>query len=266
MATFIRICQWDEFQHYKDRDPPWIKLHRKLLTSETWVTLDDASRVLAVALMLLAAGTDNKIPANPEYLTRVAYLNSAPDWRPLVNVRFIDLIDENGKPLATASTPIATDTECSSEERQIRSDQRRSDTSAAAPPARKVSRETSTDPDWWLDFKLAYPNRAGDPNWRGAHKAANARISEGHDPRDFLDGAKRYARFCEGTGKLGTEFVQQASTFLGPRKPFLLPWIPPTEPENAMDEIMRRAGRLPATTPLYDSTVIEHDDPSRISN
>ena len=258
MAQFIRICQWEEFQHYKDRDPPWIKLHRKLLTSRTWVTMDDASRVLAIALMLLAAGTENKIPADGAYLTRVAYLNTEPDWRPLLNIDFIELIDENGKLLARASASQAPATECYSE---AEADQRqiRSDTSAAKPPARKrVSRETPDDPDWFLDFKLSYPSRAGDSNWRGAKHAGRARIAEGHTPGEFLAGAKRYAEYCTATGQEGTQFVQQASRFLGPSKPFLLPWLPPKKPENATDAIMRRAGR--SAEPLFDSTVIEHDD------
>jgi hypothetical protein len=89
-----------------------------------------------------------------------------------------------------------------------------------------VSRDHS-DPEWLLDFKLAYPERAGDPKWRSAVKAASARLDEGHTTQEFIDGAKRYATFCEATGKVGTEYVKQASTFLGPDKPFLLPWKPP---------------------------------------
>jgi hypothetical protein len=99
--TFIRIKEWQKYQHYKERNPPWIKLHRGTLSSETWVTLDDASRVLAVALMLLAAEKGNRIPAKPDYLKRVAYLHSEPDLRPLVEVGFIELTEENGESAST---------------------------------------------------------------------------------------------------------------------------------------------------------------------
>lgn len=99
------------------------------------------------------------------------------------------------------------------------------DTSADKPPTR-VSRETS--PEWLLDFKLAYPARAGDQGWRRAVKAANARIAEGHTPDEFIEGAKRYGAHCATLGKVGTEFVKQAATFLGPDKPFLEPWTAPT--------------------------------------
>ena len=127
MPQFLRIREWKRFQHYKDRDPPWIKLHRELLTSQTWVSLDDASRVLAVALMLLAAGTDNNNPADAAYLKRVAYLNGEPDWIPLLRTQFVELVDEIGNPLALASTALAKRTECSSEESRGEAEQRRAE-------------------------------------------------------------------------------------------------------------------------------------------
>lgn len=115
-----------------------------------------------------------------------------------------------------------------------------------SPKTRTVSREA--DAEWFLDFKLAYPQRSGDPNWRGAQRAANARMREGHSPADFIEGAKRYAEFCRITGKVGTEYVKQAATFLGPDKSFLQPWSPPaTKADNrlagnlsAAEEFMRR--------------------------
>lgn len=100
------------------------------------------------------------------------------------------------------------------------------DTSAGKPPTR-VSRET--DPGWLLDFKLAYPARVGDQGWRRAVKAANARLAEGHTSDEFIAGAKRYSDHCKALGKVGTEFVKQAATFLGPDKPFLEHWTVPTK-------------------------------------
>jgi uncharacterized protein YdaU (DUF1376 family) len=117
-------------------------------------------------------------------------------------------------------------------------------TSASATPTRtKVSRVT-VDQGWMLHFKLAYPNRAGDQGWRKAERAANARIAEGHTPEEFIAGAKRYASFCQSTEKTGSEFVQQAATFLGPGKPFLLPWHPPPKVEqlSPVERVLRANG------------------------
>ncbi len=230
---YLRIKEWERFQHYHDRSPPWIKLHRELLTSRTWVSLNDASRVLAIACMLLASATDNRIPADAGYLKRVAYLNSDADWSELVSTEFLELVDESSQVKAAASKVLANDTKRSSEERREETEQRRGEEITRA---RGVSRETSAN--WMLDFKLAYPDRAGDQGWGKAVRAANARIAEGHTAFEFITGAKRYAAFCEATGKLGSEYVKQACTFLGPDKPFLLPWHPPPKAENASERIL----------------------------
>ena len=71
---------------------------------------------------------------------------------------------------------------------------------------------------------MVYPKRSGGQRWERAIKAANARIKQGATFSAMLEGAKRYAAFCEATGKTGTEFVMQAATFLGPDEPFLHTW------------------------------------------
>lgn len=103
MSGFIRVVNWDKMQHYKDRSPPWIKLHRDLLTSETWVSSSNDDRVLAIAIMMLAADTDNRIPASPRYIQRRAYLDNAPDLSGLLALNFIEIIEEKDD----ASTPLA---------------------------------------------------------------------------------------------------------------------------------------------------------------
>jgi hypothetical protein len=125
MSAFYRIVEWDKYQHYKDRDPPWIKLHRDTLTSRTWVNCDDRARVLALACMLIAAGTDNKIPADPEFLKRRAYLNKEPDFAPLVASGFVELVNDDNT-VADASKVEQTQasaTKCSSEERRDREEE-----------------------------------------------------------------------------------------------------------------------------------------------
>jgi len=46
---------WHVFQHYKDRCPPWIKLHRDLLNDREFMRLPVASKALAPLLWLLAS-------------------------------------------------------------------------------------------------------------------------------------------------------------------------------------------------------------------
>jgi hypothetical protein len=55
-----RIRKWDDFQHYRDRSPPWIKLHRQLLDNREWAALSgDASKMLVECWLIASEG---KIP------------------------------------------------------------------------------------------------------------------------------------------------------------------------------------------------------------
>lgn len=87
-----RVKNWDHFQHYRDRNPPWIKLHYELLSSSDWVMLDDASRVLAIACMLIASRNKGEIDGSESgltYLKRVAYLNKPPNLKALILCGFL---------------------------------------------------------------------------------------------------------------------------------------------------------------------------------
>lgn len=56
---------WDSFQHYKDRKPAWIKLHRDLLDNFEFHCLPIASKALAPCLWLLASEYEGgNIPAD----------------------------------------------------------------------------------------------------------------------------------------------------------------------------------------------------------
>jgi hypothetical protein len=52
---------WDNFQHYKHRSPPWIKLHRNLLDDMHYQRLPIASKALAPMLWLLASESNSGV-------------------------------------------------------------------------------------------------------------------------------------------------------------------------------------------------------------
>jgi len=51
----LRPKNWNEFQHYKRRHPPWVKLHKRLLDNFEFQSLPLASKALAPMLWLLAS-------------------------------------------------------------------------------------------------------------------------------------------------------------------------------------------------------------------
>ena len=52
---------WAVFQHYKDRCPPWIKLHRDLLNDRVFMRLPLASKAIAPLMWLLASESKDGI-------------------------------------------------------------------------------------------------------------------------------------------------------------------------------------------------------------
>jgi hypothetical protein len=88
----FRVRNWEKFQHYKDRNPPWIKLHTELLDNYEFSRLQDASKLLALCIWMLAARSDNQIPADPEWIQRRCNLKGKPDLDPLFSGNFIEWI------------------------------------------------------------------------------------------------------------------------------------------------------------------------------
>lgn len=66
-------------------------------------------------------------------------------------------------------------------------------------------------------FWQAYPWRYGTNSRAGAASRFGALAKSGIDPGALIDGARRYARQCAARGIVGTEFVQQATTWLCPK-------------------------------------------------
>jgi len=81
-----------------------------------------------------------------------------------------------------------------------------------------------------------YPDRNGsNPKWK-AQQCWRARkkmaLIPAREETKMLEGVKRYATWCQATGKTGTEMVMQATRFLGPGREYDAKWEAPTpEPE-----------------------------------
>jgi hypothetical protein len=206
---YIVVKEWKIYQHYKDRNPPWIKLHRELLTSNTWVTMDDASRVLAIAIMLLAAATGNRIPADPAYLMRVAYLNKKPDWSKLLQVGFIEIIGENETVQADASTALAG----------------ASVLQADARPEKRREEERREDIVQFDEFWNSYPRRQARRNAEAAYRSALKRASHG----EILQGLKGYAFATD------PKFIPLAATWLNGDR-----WRDEPPPDGGGDKFVLR--------------------------
>lgn len=125
MTAIITIKAWERFQHYKDRSAPWVKLHRDMLTSESWVLGTDLSRVVQLASMMLAPRYGNQIPYRFDLCKKVMSLDCTEAQftkaiQHLVETEFLEIQElpsEEKLVVQSASSALA---KCSSEERENR--------------------------------------------------------------------------------------------------------------------------------------------------
>jgi hypothetical protein len=100
MAKFFRIRNFERFQHYKDRNPPWIRLYGALWRDRAFFRLPDAVKAHLIGLFALAARLDNRIPDDPEWLAHELCASEPIDFGALVASGF--LIPEDPASVAQA--------------------------------------------------------------------------------------------------------------------------------------------------------------------
>ena len=101
-------------------------------------------------------------------------------------------------------------------------------------PLRSTAKSaTKTEPDATQEhfdlFWSTYPKRAGSNPKATALKSYTKLLKDNHEADVILAGVKRYAKFCEATDKIRTEYVMLAATFLNQMcflDDFLLPDAP----------------------------------------
>lgn len=103
MSTITPVG-WNDFQHYKDRSPSWIKLHRKYLDDYSFHSMQDASKALAPMLWLLASEYDGgQIPFDLDMLAfrlRTSKEKLAQSVKELIDKGFFDLEQDASELLA----------------------------------------------------------------------------------------------------------------------------------------------------------------------
>lgn len=236
MAQWLTIKNWSEFQHYKDRNPPWIKLHRALLDDYAFAALPDAQKAHLVLLWLFAASqAGGRIPNDAPFLSRKLGTTEQIELEALVAAGF--LIPEQ-----TASDAIAECKQGASEALAL-ARSRESESESEVNPCAIAShcKDGKEDPEGFSDCWKAYPKRSGGNSRKEASKAYRARLKTGVLPADMLAGVKRYAAYIRGTGKEGTAYVKQASTFFGAGEHWREPWTLPAGVPGKSHEPAERA-------------------------
>ncbi len=171
---------WKSFQHYKERTPSWIKLHKGLLTDFTFNRLPLASRALAPMLWLLASEyEDGAITASQEEIAfrlHVTDKDLSEALRPLIDSGFF-IASEPLAECKQAAIPEKRDIEQNIDKRERKEE------------TREVA--LSFDPVEFHIFWEDWPNKVGKP---AAVKALAAARKRGAPFGEIMDGVRNYIR------------------------------------------------------------------------
>lgn len=147
---YLKVRNWDRWQSYRrDRgQPPWIKVHRRLMRNPEWVALSDSERGQLVAIWLLAADHDGDIPASPELVEKLCFMDTAPNINKFIDLGFICQNDANMTPERRQDvTPKA--------KAEAKAEAEKTSQPSAAPPSKKSKKTQKT-------FDLKYDENIAD--------------------------------------------------------------------------------------------------------
>lgn len=113
---YFSVKNLGHYQHYKHRRPTWVKLYRSTMESYDFGRLQDASKWLALGMILLASETANHIPDDAIWIQRRLQMTTQPDFAELLSAGFVERYDDASKLLASCYQNGVTETETETEE------------------------------------------------------------------------------------------------------------------------------------------------------
>lgn len=108
---YLSIKNLEKHQHYKDRRPPWIKLHAEVLDDYAFTCLQDASKAHLMLLWVLASRMENRIPYDLAWITQKLGANVPVDLEELILQGFIEVSQDDSVSLASRKQSAMPETE-----------------------------------------------------------------------------------------------------------------------------------------------------------
>jgi len=204
----IKIKNWENFQHYKNRKPPWIKLYRELLDNMEWRALSDFPARLLVELWLLAAENQGEIDLD----------STALSWRLRLASNKLAKIDDALQELVTHGfITIASNMLAPCKQHAIPETERETE-----------KRQSKMGVQAFLMFWGAYPRKAGKAQAKNSFKR--------HKCAEIVDqiiAALEWQAKTEQWTRDGGKYIPHASTWLNGRRWEDEPDVKPRPNSNA---------------------------------
>lgn len=134
---YLAVKNFAEFQHYKDRNPVWIKSYTRLLEDYDFLALSDAARSQLMLLWLVASRTDNRIPDDRRWIAHAIHATSSVKLDELKAAGFLIPVEQNASNVLAKSYQDATAPRARGE-----GEERRGETTPRPPRARSTADPT----------------------------------------------------------------------------------------------------------------------------
>jgi hypothetical protein len=215
----LTVKGWANFQHYKDRAPPWIKLHKTLLDNFEYQSLPLASRALAPMLWLLASEQiDGSIDADPRKLAfrlRTSVDEVVAGLNPLIESGFFvgdSIMLASCKQGAMPETETETETEVKAE----------------TPMAKKTK---NNDNQQFETFCKLYPKKVG----KDAARKSWDKLKAKAETLSLITDALAWQVESDQWKKEGGQFIPNPSTYLNQAR-----WL--DQPLAKQSNVLGKAG------------------------
>lgn len=200
-VAVLKVKNWAEFQHYKNRAPPWIKLHKGLLNDYEFHCLPVASRALAPCIWLLASeGESGALRFDVEVIAfrlRQSVKDTAKAIIPLINKGFLFVSGEDASDaLARCKQHACLELETEKEkEEDTPHDIPPSDPEKSKKHRKKAQLLPFELPEWipvdpwngWLEMRTLQRKPPTDRAKALAVSKLEKLRAKGHDPGEVLD-------------------------------------------------------------------------------
>ena len=189
----IKIKNWSKFQHFKDRRPPWIKLHRDILEQRDITLISDCSFRVLVGLWLLASEDEDMQGGLPDIddisfrlrIDKAKVTKALSELEPWLDINVTSERYQSDAPETETEAEVETEVE------------------TYIPPT--IVEESGFNE--WYD---SYPRKIGK---KAAEKAFNSAIKSGVTIEQLTQGVAAYNQEIKDAGT-PTKFIKHPSTWL----------------------------------------------------
>jgi len=92
VESYLRVKDLSKWQHYKRRNPPWIKLYNTIFNDYRFSKLRDETKYHLIAIWSFASVMDNKLPNDSEWISTRIGANLTVDLTELTEAGFVEIV------------------------------------------------------------------------------------------------------------------------------------------------------------------------------